>query len=245
MSGCDIKQFLYYFSNPKNKTHSLGSPKDSTAFVELSKKHIKGESFAWGKAVVTVDAPAEIVLAWLFDYCSNERNSVSHSAEEREVINAVSPVCLQFSTVKRFPWPLAARQFISETCWSKLEDGSFVVTNNPCENNVYKDNHKMRLVRGEARGLCIIQNVGLHQCQLTIFHNMMLNGNITGRVMDALIPRSLKSASQVRETFARDDEIDRKDRKALKTIMSSDNELYSNEELECVEKIKKKVRSIL
>ena len=73
----------------------------------------------------------------------------------------------------------------------------------------------------------------------------MLNGNITGRVMDALIPRSLKSASQVRETFARDDEIDRKDRKALKTIMSSDNELYSNEELECVEKIKKKVRSIL
>ena len=46
---------------------SLG--KDSSAFVKLSKIHVKGESNAWGKAEATIDASAEEVLAWFWDYC--------------------------------------------------------------------------------------------------------------------------------------------------------------------------------
>ena len=44
-------------------------PKDSSAFVKLSKIHVKGESNAWGKAKSTVDTSAEEVLAYFWDYC--------------------------------------------------------------------------------------------------------------------------------------------------------------------------------
>ncbi|GMI60319.1 hypothetical protein ScalyP_jg10123 [Parmales sp. scaly parma] len=47
--------------------------KDSSVFVKLSKKHNKGESNSWGKATTTIDASAENALAWIWDYCSNER----------------------------------------------------------------------------------------------------------------------------------------------------------------------------
>ncbi|GMI58083.1 hypothetical protein ScalyP_jg10730 [Parmales sp. scaly parma] len=47
--------------------------KDSSVFVKLSKKHNKGESNSWGKATTTIDTSAENALAWLWDYCSNER----------------------------------------------------------------------------------------------------------------------------------------------------------------------------
>ena len=43
--------------------------KDSSQFVKLSKIHIEGESIAWGKAGTTIDASAEEVLAWFWDYC--------------------------------------------------------------------------------------------------------------------------------------------------------------------------------
>ena len=43
--------------------------KDSNNFVKLSKIHVEGESIAWGKAETTIDASAEEVLAWFWDFC--------------------------------------------------------------------------------------------------------------------------------------------------------------------------------
>jgi len=43
--------------------------KNSNAFVKLSKIHVEGESNMWIKAETTVDASAEEVVAWLWDYC--------------------------------------------------------------------------------------------------------------------------------------------------------------------------------
>ena len=44
-------------------------PKDSNAFVKLSKIHTEGENNAWGKAETSIDAGAEEVLAYFWDYC--------------------------------------------------------------------------------------------------------------------------------------------------------------------------------
>ena len=44
-------------------------PKDSSALVKLSKIHVKGESNAWGKAEAIIDASAETILAYFWDYC--------------------------------------------------------------------------------------------------------------------------------------------------------------------------------
>ena len=43
--------------------------KDSNPFVKLRKIHVKGESNAWGKAETIIDASAEEVLAYFWDYC--------------------------------------------------------------------------------------------------------------------------------------------------------------------------------
>ena len=43
--------------------------KDSNHFVKLSKIYVEGENIAWGKAEATIDASAEEVLAWFWDYC--------------------------------------------------------------------------------------------------------------------------------------------------------------------------------
>jgi len=41
--------------------------------VKISKIHVEGESNAWSKAETIIDACAEEVLAYFWDYCSNER----------------------------------------------------------------------------------------------------------------------------------------------------------------------------
>ena len=43
--------------------------KDSSAFIELSKIHTEGESNVWVKGETIIDASAEEVLAYLWDYC--------------------------------------------------------------------------------------------------------------------------------------------------------------------------------
>ena len=43
--------------------------KDSNYFVKLSKIYVEGENIAWSKAETTIDASAEVVLAWFWDYC--------------------------------------------------------------------------------------------------------------------------------------------------------------------------------
>ena len=75
--------------NWQNSSEWEGLDKDSSIFVKLStmKKTIKGSNEglqsshlhlknnhnAWGKASAVVDTSAEQALAWLWDYCSNER----------------------------------------------------------------------------------------------------------------------------------------------------------------------------
>ena len=44
-------------------------PKDSNAFAKLNRIHIEGESNAWGKGETIIDASAEEVLAYFWDYC--------------------------------------------------------------------------------------------------------------------------------------------------------------------------------
>ena len=68
--------------------------KDSSVFVKLSKKHNKGESHNWGKAITTIDTSAENALAWFWDYCSNERLDAVNKLHKnpREVIKHIAMI---------------------------------------------------------------------------------------------------------------------------------------------------------
>jgi len=230
--------------------------KNSSVFVKLSKKHNKGESNAWGKATATIDTSAENVLAWFWDYCSNERLDAVKKLHKnpREVIKHISLNHNVFSTIKALPWPLNARQFIYENTWTKQDDDTYVYAFRPPTTNEFDDNrlvdvgnHKAKaLVQGESRGFVILKNVGDQKCDVTYVQQADAKGNLPAKVMDSQIPKGLRSVFQVRETFNRDDEIDQEERNELMGVMKNDNEneVYSEEENEMVKRITKKMESV-
>jgi len=229
--------------------------KDSSVFVKLSKKHNKGESNAWGKATTTIDTSAENALAWMWDYCSNERLDAVKKLHKnpREVIKNFSPNHNMISSIKALPWPLSDRQFISENTWTKQDDGTYVYAFRPPTTHEFDDNrlvdigkHKNnKLVRAESKGFCTLTNVGNQKCELTWISHLNVNGNIPAKVMDLQIPRSLGLVTQLRERFNRDDEIDQEERNELMGVMKNhENEVYSEEENEMVKRITKKMESV-
>ena len=222
--------------------------KDSSVFVKLSKKHNKGESNAWGKATTTIDTSAENVLAWIWDYCSNERLNATKKLHKnpREVIKHSAPNQNVFSSIKSLPWPLRSRQFVSENTWTKQDDKMYVYAWRPPITHEFDDNHLVdignhkvnKLVRAESKGFCTLTNVGNQKCELTWVQHLNLNGNIPAKLMDKQIPRSLGAVFQVRETFNRDDEIDREERNEIMGVMKNDeNEVYSEEESAFVRRV--------
>jgi len=229
--------------------------KDSSVFVKLSKKHNKGESNSWGKATTTIDTTAENVLAWIWDYCSNERLDTVKKLHKnpREVIKHITPNHNVLSSIKALPWPMRARQFVSENTWTKQDDDMYVFAFRPPTTDKFDDNrlvdvgnHKAnKLIRAESKGFCTLTNVGNQKCEFTWVQHINMNGNIPAKVMDRQIPRSLNVIFQVRETFNRDDEIDQEERNEMMGVMKNDeNEVYSEEENEMVGRITKNMESV-
>jgi len=228
---------------------------DSSVFVKLSKKHNREESNAWGKATTTIDTSAENVLAWIWDYCSNERLNATKKLQKnpREVIKHIAPNQNVISSIKSLPWPLRARQFVSENTWTKQDDDTYVYAWRPPITHKFDDNrlvdignHKVNnLVRAESKGFCTFTNVGIQKCELTWVQHLNLNGNIPAKLMDKQIPRSLGVVFHLRETFSRDEEIDQEERNELMGVMKNhENEVYSEEENEMVGRITKKMERV-
>jgi len=144
--------------------------KGSSVFVKLSKKHNNTESNAWGKATTTIDTSAENALAWFWDNCSFERLDAVKKLHmnPREVIKQIAPNHNVLSTIKEMPWPLNARQFVSENTWTKHDDDAYVFAWRPPTTDAFNDNrlvdvcsHSAKLlVQGEVRGFVILKNVG-------------------------------------------------------------------------------------
>ena len=113
-----------------------------------------------GKATTNIDTTAENVLAWIWDYCSNERlNAVKNLQKNpREIIKNIAPNQQIGSSIKAMPWPLRARQFVSEFTWTKQDDDTYIYAWRPPTNSRFDDNrlvdignHKAnKLVQGES-----------------------------------------------------------------------------------------------
>ena len=196
------------------------------------------------------------MLAWFWDYCSNERLDAVNKLHKnpREVIKHIAINHSVFSTIKALPWPLRARQLIYENTWTKQDDDTYIYAWRPPTNSRFDDNrlvdignHKAnKLVQGESRGFVILKNVGNQKCDLTYVQHAAAKGNLPAKVIDSQIPKGLRSVFQLRETFNRDDEIDQEERNELMGVMKNDNEneVYSEEENEMVARITKKMENV-
>ena len=229
--------------------------KESSVFVKLSMKQKNGESNSWGKATTTIDTSAENALAWIWDYCSNERlNAVNKLHKNpREVIKHIAPNQNVFSSIRTMPWPLNARQFVNENTWTKQDDDTYVYAFRPPTTHKFDNRlvdigkHKAKaLVQGESRGFVILKNVGDQKCDLTYVLHADAKGNLPAKEMVEQTPRSLGLVTQLREKFNRDDEIDQEERNELMGVMKNDNEneVYSEEENEMVARITKKMENV-
>jgi len=229
--------------------------RDSNIFVKLSKKHNKGGSNSWGKATTTIDTSAENALAWIWDYCSNERLDTVKKLRKnpREVIKHKAPNHNVLSTIKALPWPLRARQFIYENTWTKQDDDAYVFAWRPQTTDKYDDNRLVdignnkanKLIQAKSKGFCTLTNVGNQKCEMMFITHTDARGTIPAKVMDRQVPRALGFVFQVHERFNRDDEIDQEERNELMGVMKNNkNEVYKEEENEMVKRITKKMESV-
>ena len=192
-------------------------------------------------------------MAWLWDYCSNERLDAVKKLHKnpREIIKHIAPNQNVLSSIKALPWPLRARQFVYTNTWTKQDDDTYVFAWKPPN---FDDNrlleigkHKVKaLVQGEARGFVILKNVGNQKCELIWVSYFDAKGHLPAKAMDSQIHRSLNNTRLLRERFNRDEEIDQEERNELMGVIKNDNEneVYSEEENEMVGRITKKMESV-
>ena len=95
--------------------------------VHISTIHIPGENSGTVKAEFSTDTTPENVLAWFWDYCSNERLSKISKLEKnpKDVVN-LSPNHAIFSSIKQLPWPMGRIHLILETTWFKMGVDEYV-----------------------------------------------------------------------------------------------------------------------
>ena len=235
----------------------------SSAFIKLSKIQPKGEKNKknkWGKAELVVDACAEEVLGWLWDYCSNERtNSVEEFEKNpREIITTMGNGLNQnlISSIKQFPWPLHNRHYIVENAWMRMEDGSYVYACRTPMGGEFDDivanlvnfGRNKSQVRGDLRVFARIRNIregGSDSCSVTFLQTSDAKGSIPPKVLEREFRRQLRSVFELREKFNRDDEFDKLERLKLMGVMRcAEKEEYSEKETELVCSVRQKMERI-
>ena len=90
----------------------------------------KGErSIGTGKGVGIVDGSLEEVAAWVTDFCSNDRMRIHREEGESarlELKEKARENERTFATVKKVPFPLHNRKFVTRMIW-KLKKGKVLV----------------------------------------------------------------------------------------------------------------------
>jgi len=205
--------------------------------------------------VTAVDASAEEVLAYIWDYCSNELINTTKNQEKnpRELVETIAPNHNIFSTIKEVPGPFFNRRFVFENTWTKRSDGTFIYAWRPSETRSRDDNQlintgknsQKKLIEADRRGIVIINRLDESSCdsrKVVYVQQVDIKGNIPARVLERQLPQSLKFVFRVREKFNRDYEIDNYERAKLVAIMrESDKEFYDQQELAQIQKVKLKM----
>ena len=200
---------------------------------------MKGENHAWGKGETVVDTRAEEVLAWFWEYCSNERMKAIQNSDKnpRDQLAVVSPNHITYSTLKAITWPFRNRLFAFETTWVKRVDGSYVYAFKPATTEELDLMHSIQLVNAERRGYIQVTSLSKNSCKVVYVLQNDLKGSIPARITDQMIPDGLRPVFQIHERFCRDDDIDRIEREEMMArARGAQKEIYSNDENDFIER---------
>ena len=141
-----------------------------------------------GKAEGVVDCTAEEVVAWFFDFCSNDSTKMSHERGDLarlEIARAGETRANEktIATIEKSLFPFRDREYVSKLIWKvNSDDLSFSVAIWPVPDVVvdYGDSlTSTKIVRAELKGIFTATNIGsigkVKQCKVT-YHQVSEQG---------------------------------------------------------------------
>ena len=146
-------------------------------------------------------------------------------------------------TIKRMPFPLYNREFVSRGLCATDTNGDILVTYVPVD-DVIDYGMSTRAVRGAARALMRATPSGQSQCKVTFFQYLDAGGVIPTRVVETSIPLALSAVGEMRDRFQRDDEIDKMERDELARVMKEELQVYSEDEDSLIQRIQNQLGAL-
>ena len=186
----------------------------------MSIAHIEGDSDAYLKCVVNVDASVEECASYCFTLMSRKRRRIN---DRRNVLarDAKSHNCHSQDSliVRDLGFGTRPRQWLSRHVWKRVEGGERLVY-------VYESIERSDLfpraasennnfVRASGTGIVSFKSITDQSTELTYVIQLTLGGNIPQQVVDLSALKSLSDYIAMRQLFSKDYEIDMERRRAL------------------------------
>ncbi|GMI25032.1 hypothetical protein TeGR_g8761 [Tetraparma gracilis] len=226
--------------------------KSTSPFVAFSMQYTKPErnqpSVALGMAKATLDCSATEAFAYQFAVCGREKMRISKEGEDlaRFVLKERAAHDFELASVKKMPFPLTNREFLTRYLSFKEPTGDLVVVFEALPDTTKVDyGANLKVVRAKSTGIVRFKPInGDAQCEVTQIQHGEFGGLVSDRVVVAKIPQAVRGVSVMRERFQRDDEVDGAKRSELAGIIESNNEIYTDVENSVVDRVRDQLDSI-
>ncbi|GMI39438.1 hypothetical protein TrCOL_g10183, partial [Triparma columacea] len=110
----------------------------------------------------------------------------------------------------------------------------------PAEEKVDYGGHLGKLVKATTSGILTAKNIedhnGVLQCKLTFTQFLDAGGIIPVNVVNRQIPRGLSAIAELRDSFKRDEEVDKAAQASLANIIKNEPQDYTDEEKVAISK---------
>ena len=141
-----------------------------------------------------------------------KRNSIRQSNEQSDPallkLREIGPHDQVFATIKKMPFPLNNREFVSRNLCATDTNCDLMFTAVPVS-DVVDYGMSTRAVRAVSRSLLRFSPSGESQCKVTYFQYLDAGGVVPTWGVESKIPLALSGVVSMRDQFKRDDEIDK------------------------------------
>jgi len=187
--------------------------------AQMSIAHIEGDSNAYMKCVVNVDASVEECAAYCFTLTSRKRRRKNDTknvlARDAKAHNRHSQ---DYLLVRDLGFGTQPRQFLTRHVWKRVGGERLVYVYESIEcSNLFPSaaNENNNFVRAKTTGIVSCESITEHSTKLTYVVQVNLGGNIPRQLVDHSAVEVLSNYIAMRELFSKDYEIDLERRRGL------------------------------
>jgi hypothetical protein len=216
-----------------------------TPFVKMWIRRLPSKGMiSVGISETVVDCSRTEALAWFFTMRSRDRNRTSSDDGDsaRVLVKESSPHDVVFAIVKKMPYPLHKREFVTRMiCASNVSTGElFLAVESVAGDIDYGASFK--LVRGTIRASYRFIPISSFKCKVVVHQHFELGGFISyfetlRAVADSKMVYALSAVVSARSAFQRDGEIDKEERDDVARIIRHEPQIYTEYEREQIQNV--------